>query len=221
MRPSSTERALEARDHPFNLVRRRTIRPLHIAVPGRRDVSIGDDFDLLGDVVEDHQGIGEKKGKIRDVDVLLLAPRQLFERPDDVIAEITDGASDKARKVRDDDGSIGGHDFLEPFERFTAARNALLPLPPELNEVPVVLIDDNRRTAPQEGITRPLLSALDAFQQIRGRAVINFREGRDRRVVVRQNFAIEGNEIPLPGVPAEFLETERIGRRRHGFAYGS
>src|SRR5512145_1392113 len=107
MVPCSAKWTLETRDHALDPIGCRTIRPLDVALSGRGDVRIGDDLDLLRDVVEDHQGVSEKKRKVRQVDLLLPASRQLFERSDHVVAEISHGSAGEAGKIWHDDGPVG------------------------------------------------------------------------------------------------------------------
>lgn len=58
----------------------------------------------------------------------------------------------------------------------------------------------------EEGIAAPFLSALDALQEKDGRAVLQFHQGRDRGFRVRQDLAIDRDEVSLPGQSPEGLK---------------
>ena len=149
-----------------------------------------------------------RKAKSGRLMCVLLPAGQFFERADHVVAQISDGAADESGKIRHGHRSIGRHHFPQTFERVPTARDALLPLALHDRQVAAILVHDNGRTAAEKRIARPFLSTFDAFQEIGGRAMINFGKGRDRCLIVRQNFPVERNEIALPRVPAKFVETE-------------
>ena len=112
-------------------------------------------------------------------------------------------------------GVVGGghpvdlaHHLAQPVQRSALAGN-----PPDTRalsdtEVALVLDHDDRRPAPEKRVARPLLSTLDAFQQIGRRAVIDLGERRHGRVLIRQNFPVQRNEVTPLRVRPEFVQVE-------------
>jgi len=62
--------------------------------------------------------------------------------------------------------------------------------------VAAIFADDDRRAAAQKRIPGPVLSAFDAFKQIGGRAVVNFRKGGNGGFEIGENLFVQRNQVP-------------------------
>ncbi len=184
------QRTAKPGDHPFNPRRCLAIGLADCPLGLRGHVGIGDHLNLLRDIVEDEQRIGQKKRKLGEVQTLFPAKRDVLERADHVVSEIADGSADETGQAGHGDRTIGVHEVPETVERRAFARDTARPFPLLDQQIAAILHHDNRRSAAEERVPRPLFSALHAFQQIRGRTMIDLREGRDRRLIVGQNFPV-------------------------------
>ena len=127
MRACPGERTFETCDHTFDAISRRTVGLLDIPFPRGRDMGVGHDFDLLSDIVENQQGVGQEKSKIRQIRVVLLPDGQLLKRSDHVIAQISDGTSHESGKVRHGDRMVCRHELPQSLERVSPAEDAFFP----------------------------------------------------------------------------------------------
>ena len=81
-----------------------------------------------------------------------------------------------------------------------------LVFPLRQDHISVLFMDHCRRPASEKRISRPILSAFHAFQQVGGRAMVDLGKRRDRRFVVRENLTIQRDQIPLFRQRLEILE---------------
>ena len=215
---------LEQCNHAVDLRRRLVVGPFEAALPlvapGR-----GHDLDRVADVVEDDERVGDHEDGVVHPAFRMGALRQpLLEVADHVIAEETHGPAAEARKPAHGDGPVPGEKLLQD-------RQGIAPVG-ELHEVAVAAdlhllglhADDGQGVGAQEGVTAPLLAALDALQQEGVGALPDLQEGRHRRLLVGEDLPVDGDEIAAFGKFLEFVKRglvhDRSKKKRPCFYHG-
>jgi hypothetical protein len=170
-------------------------------------MSIGHDFDLLRDVVEYEQRLGQQNRKVRQTERILAAGGHVLARLDHIVTKVPDGSADKAGEIRHGHRTIGLHEFMQSVQRVALTGNSLAARASLNDEIATILDHEDRRSAAEEGVAGPLFPSLDAFEQIGGRTMIDLREGLDRRFMVGQDFAIQRNQVAVLCIGSEIFET--------------
>ena len=119
----------------------------------------------------------------------------LLEVAHHVIGEETHGPAAEARKPAHGDGPVSGEKLLQD-------RQGIAPVG-QLHQVAIAAdlhllglhADHGQGVGAQEGVTAPLLAALDALQQKGVGALADLQQGRHRRLLVGEDFPVDGDEI--------------------------
>ena len=136
------------------------------------------------------------------------AIRQPFEVAHDVIAKKSHGPAVKSRQPRDMGGVVTGHQLLKIAQRIAVMGN--VPGFAVLLDHDLVSNDlKNRpRVGADEAVPRPLLTALDAFEEKGIGSVAQFGQDGQRRFHVGQNLPVNRDQV---AGPRQLLEGLKIG----------
>ena len=155
-----------------------------------------DEVDLLLDVVEGEYLVEEHQAGVGHAEFVLGQRGQALDLADDVVAEESDGAGGERGQSRQARGRVAAERLLQLGEDVALEAAAI-----------AALFDGDRRSArddllvrldADEGIAADVLAALDRFEQKRlGLVGGDAQEGRDGRLEVRRDGAVDGDERVL------------------------
>ena len=181
-----------------------------------RKVGGDDEVDLLLDVVECEHLVEEHEAGVGDAEFVDGERGQAFDLADDIVGKEADRAGRKGRQARQARGGVAAERLLE-FREDVALEGPSLAgffdgdVRPAGDDLLVRLDADER-------VTADMLAALDGFQQ-EGLGLLggDAQEGGDRRLQVRSDGAVDGDERVLAGETGEFAGGGRgWGRGGHG-----
>ena len=184
--------------------------------PAARKVGGDDEVDLLLDVVECEHLVEEHEAGVGNAELVDGERGQAFDLADDVVGEKADRAGRKGRQARQARRGVAAERLLE-FREDVALEGPSL----------ATFLDADGRPAgddllvrldADESVPANMLAALDGFQQ-EGLGLLggDAQEGGDRRLQVRGDGAVDGDERMLTGEAGEFAGGGRgWGRGGHG-----
>jgi hypothetical protein len=176
--------------------------------PGRRGVGlfqrgefarkhVGDDAQLMLDMIEDQEGFVDAEMHIRQVEIVASRGRDVLHQADGVVADEADGAPGEGGQVGRADAAEAGHEGLQ-FGQGVAFDIAAF-LPADL-DMPVLGGEGIERVAAQEGEAGQLLAHLHAFEQEHAVArAFQLEQGGDGRFEIRQELLMQRNYVALGG----------------------
>src|SRR5438552_504743 len=162
---------------------------------------VGDDLERVRQVVEHAHRVAEHEHRIGNGEVVLGSRGQALEPSHRVVGEEADRAAAEARQPWQRDRLVLAQEVAELLERMLGA----LPHLGALADLAAIAArdEDARRAAAQQREPPPLLATLDALEQERIGAILHLAEGRDRRVLVGEQLAIDRDQLAAAGERAE------------------
>ena len=146
-------------------------------------MDVGDNFNGMGNMVEDEQGICQHHYRLRQSHRVVIRRGQLLVIAGQFVAEIAHHAPVEARQSLDD--------------HRPEVLKLLLNKPQGIGGFGVGGADDQRRLGADEAVARQPLAALNAFQQERVAAPGYLEIGRDRRFQVGLDLAVDRYQVAL------------------------
>ena len=161
---------------------------------------MGDHLDVVADVVEDQQRVGEHQPRLGQPEVVVLDGGQALEVRDRLVAEVANGAAVEQRQARDGDRLVAPELLLDDEQRVAVLVGERL---------------DAVRLGADERVAPDLLAALDGLKQERVRPPRDLEVRRHGRLEVGADLTVDRDDVPLAGrgEGADFVEA---GRRDAG-----
>jgi hypothetical protein len=157
-------------------------------------------------IVEGNERLDENKKDLRHAQRIFLVVANLVKLLDGVVGDVTQRAAEKGRDARNRDGLATLEQLFEDFQRLIGNPGLRFAVLDDRDPIAMGLEDAVRPRA-QEGIARPALASLHAFEQERIAVALQPLEERERRFQVHQQLLVDRNQIALLGEPGEFFKS--------------
>ena len=201
-RDAHIQRSIEASLYGIDLVRRLPVRGGGVGIVFEEDIDRY--LDGILDVVEDDNRVGYHKIHVIGHRVISVLFGEAFHETNHVIADISDGAAEKAGQPLDFHRPIPPHELPQFFEG--VVDRAFKDRPAETFDLYVSppAAEDDAGPDADEAVAPPFFSPLYAFQEKGMIRAVQFPEGGYRGFHVGQELPIDRYEIAGPGEPVKF-----------------